>query len=137
MRGVMAETETAETQQDPEGARVESLDARFGAIEHEQAEQRGILTQIRDALAGKGKTAPAHAAAQEHTETRLEASSSIADQVRRAVQDVNAEEEQRKRDEAHAADHAALAEAREKPPREAASGVRGRIQRAMFGAEPK
>lgn len=122
---------------DPEGQRVESLDARFGAIEHEQAEQRGILTQIRDALAGQGKAAPAHKAAQEHTETRLEASSSIADQVRRAVKDVNAEEEQRKRDEAHAADHAALAEAREKPPREAASGVRGKIQRAMFGAEPK
>ena len=133
----MSESAETETGTDPEGQRVESLDARFGAIEHEQAEQRGILTQIRDALAGEGKAAPAHAAAQGRTETRLEASSSIADQVRRAVQDVNAEEEQRKRDEAHAADHVALAEAREKPPREAASGVRGKIQRAMFGAEPK
>ena len=130
-------TEQQETQQDPEGQRVESLDARFGAIEHEQAEQRGILTQIRDALAGKGKAAPAHAAAQEHTETRLEASSSIADQVRRAVKDVNAEEEQRKRDAEHEGHHQALREAAEKPPREAASGVRGKIQRAMFGAEPK
>ena len=130
-------TEQQESQQDAESGRVESLDARFGAIEQQQAEQHGMLMELRDALLGKGKAAPAHAAAQEHTETRLEASSSIADQVRRAVQDVNAEEEQRKRDEAHQADHAALAEAREKPPREAASGVRGKIQRAMFGAEPK
>ena len=125
----------AHAETDPEAERVESLDARFGAIEREQAEQRGILTQIRDAVAGEGKTAPAHAAAEKHTETRLEASSTIADQVRRAVRDVDAEKAQREADERHKADHAALAAEREKPPRESASGFRGRLQRAMYGGD--
>lgn len=131
-------SEQQETQQDIEGQRVESLDARFGAIEHEQAEQKSMLTQILAKVGGGAKQAEgqAHDKAQQHTESRLDASSSIADQVRAAVEQVGAEKAQREADEAHQRDHAALREAAEKPPREAASGVRGRIQRAMFGAEP-
>lgn len=118
-----------------EAGRIEGLDERFGKIEAEQAQQRGMLEQIRDSVAGKGDAGPAHDKAQAHTEHRLEhpPAQTIADQVRRAVKEVGAEEEQKRRDAEHADHHQKLREAAEQPPREPAAGVRGRIQRAMFG----
>jgi len=117
--------ESAETQ--------ETQDARLAKLEAEQAEQGGKLDQILGLL--KGGEGKAHDAAQEHTEEHLDRSSTMADQVRQAVKDVRAEEAQREAEEAHKADHAALREQREKPPRESASGFRGRLQRAMYGGD--
>lgn len=119
---------------DPEAQRVEALDARFGKIEAEQAEQRGMLTTILDKVSGAAPEAPA--GAQEHTQTRLDRSSSIADQVRQAVADVGAEAERKRRDEEHAAEHAALRAGKpepEKPPRERQGGLKSRLQKAMYG----
>jgi hypothetical protein len=124
-------TETA----DPEAERVETLDARFGRIEHEQAEQRGLLEQIRDAIAGEGGAAPIHEKAEAHTQARLDSSTTIAEQVRKAVEAVGAEQAQREADEAHKRDHEALRAEREKPPRESGSGFRGKLQRAMYGGD--
>lgn len=120
-----------------EAGRIEALDERFGKIESEQAEQRGMLEQIRDAVAGKGAAGPAHAKAQEHTEQRLEhpPAETIADQVRRAVADVDAEKARKERDAAHQADHDKIKELAERPPRETAAGFRGRLQRAMYGGD--
>lgn len=120
-----------------EAGRISSFDERFGKIEHEQAEQRGMLEQIRDAVAGKGPAKPAHDKAQQHTQDRLEhpPAESIADQVRRAVADVKADEEQKRRDAEHQADHDKIREAAERAPRETVSGFRGKLQRAMFGGD--
>lgn len=120
-----------------EAGRIQAYDERFGRIEHEQAEQRGLLEQIRDAVGGVRQAEEgAHAKAQEHTESRLDRSSTMADQVKRAVEAVNAEAEQKRRDEAHAADHARLREQAERPPREPQGGRRGKLQRALFGSDP-
>jgi hypothetical protein len=118
--------ESAETQ--------ETQDARLVKLEAEQAEQGGKLDQILGLL--KGGEGKAHDAAQEHTEEHLDRSSTIADQVRQAVEQVGAEKAAKEAEEAHKADHAALREQREKPPRESQSGFRGKLQRAMFGSEP-
>ena len=116
--------ETQETQ--------ETQDARLAKLEAEQAEQGGKLDQILALIKGEG---PAHDAAEQHTQERLDSSTTIAEQVRKAVEQVGAEKAQREADEAHKADHAALREQREKPPRESASGFRGRLQRAMYGGD--
>lgn len=128
-----------EEQADAEGQRVESLDARFGKIEAEQAEQKNLLGQILEKVSGTAKDTEgkAHAKAQEHTEQRLDAGSSIADQVKAAVAAVGAEQAERDREAAHERDHQALREAREKPPRESQSGWRGRLQKAMYGSDPQ
>jgi len=111
----------------------ETQDARLDKVEAEQAEQGGKLDQILSIL-GK-KEEGAHEKAEEHTESRLDRGSTIADQVKAAVEAVGAEKAQAEADEAHKADHAAIREAREKPPRESQSGFRGKLQRAMFGAD--
>lgn len=133
----MTDQQTGETT-DPEAERVETLDARFGRIEAEQAEHKTMLGQILAKVGGETKKAEgeAHADAQQHTEEHLERGSTIADQVRAAVEAVGAEKAQKEADEQHAKDHAALREAREKPPRESQSGFRGRLQRAMYGGDP-
>ena len=122
-----------------EADRIQSLDQRFGKIEQEQTEQRGLLEQIRDAVAGTGPARPAHDKAQAHTEQRLEQppAAAMADQVRQAVKDVNAEEEQRKRQADHDADHDRIRELAERAPRESQSGWRAKLQRGMFGSDPK
>ena len=111
----------------------ETQDARLDKVEAEQAEQGGKLDQILSIL-GK-KEEGAHEKAEEHTESRLDRGSTIADQVKAAVEAVGAENAQKEADAAHEADHAAIREAREKPPRESQSGFRGKLQRAMFGAD--
>jgi ABC-type nitrate/sulfonate/bicarbonate transport system ATPase subunit len=98
-----------------------------------QAEQGSKIDQILGIL-GK-KEEGAHSAAQAHTEERLDRSSSIADQVRAAVEAADAEKAQKAAADEHAAEHAALREAREKPPRELAGGARGRLQKIMFGTD--
>lgn len=134
---------TEQPEQQPgeaEQARIESLDERFGRIEAEQAEHRTLLEQIRDGITG-ARTAEdkAHGKAEQHTQDRLAhpPAETMADQVRKAVEAVNAEAEQKRRDEQHAADHQALREAAEKPPREAMSGFRGKLTRVMYGGDPR
>ena len=128
--------------QDPaaqEGARIESLDERFGRIEHEQAEQRGLLEQIRDGITGAGKTeGKAHTAAQAHTQDRLEhpPAETIAEQVRRAVAEVGAEQAAAEARQQHEDHHKQIREA-EQQPREGASGWRARLSAAMYGREPR
>jgi hypothetical protein len=103
---------------DPEAARIKSLDDRFGAIEAEQASQRGLLEQIRDSLGGTERTA--HAAAQKHEEQKLDQPSDVADEVRR--QFAERDRQQASQQAAAAADDwrkgvdASLAELKEKPP---------------------
>lgn len=131
-----ADQDQDQDQGEAEAGRIESLDARFGRLEHEQAEQRSMLEQIRDAVGGaKAAEGKAHARAQEHTEQRLEhpPAQAIAEQVRRAVADVDAEREQKRREAEHDADHQHMRELAERPPREQLSGWRGRLQTAMFG----
>lgn len=123
---------------DPEAGRIETLDQRFGAIETKQAEHDGkldqILSKLGAAAAGEGKT---HAAAQARTEQRLDTGSTIADQVRAAVEAVGAEKAAKDAADQHERDHQALKEMREHPPREAQAGWRGRLQRRMYGSDPK
>src|ERR1700752_1561020 len=116
--------ESAETQ--------ETQDARLAKLEAEQAEQGGKLDQILALIKGEGEV---HEKAEQHTQERLDSSTTIAEQVRKAVEQVGAEKAQREADEGHKADHAALREQREKPPRESASGFRGKLQRAMYGGD--
>lgn len=117
-----------------ESTRIEGLDERFGRLEQEQREQRGLLEQL---LAGKGPAKGAHDAAQQRTQHRLEQgpAASIADQVRQAVKDVNAEAAQQQAEADHAAEHQRMREAAERPPRERAGGLRGRLQTVMFGRD--
>jgi hypothetical protein len=133
------EERVSEQDEQPPGGeevgRIEALDERFGRIESEQAEHRGMLERILDRVGGAEQAA--HGKAEQHTRQRLEhpPAESVADQVRRAVKDVQAEQEAERHKADHDTEHAKLREAAERPPREPASGVRGKIQRAMFGAD--
>ena len=123
-----------------EAGRIQTLDARFGAIEQEQKAQRGLLEQISAAVGGaKAAEQTAQGKAQEHTQDRLAnpPAATMADQVRKAVQDVNAEEAQKQRDADHQADHDRIRELAERAPREPQSGWRARLQRGMYGSDPK
>jgi hypothetical protein len=67
------------TEQQGEEGRVQALDDRFDAIEAEQAEQKGLIGQVLDAVKGTG---PAHAGAQRVVQARLDAPGSVAEEVR-------------------------------------------------------
>jgi hypothetical protein len=120
-----------------EADRIQTLDARFGAIETEQKTQRGLLEQIAAAVGGTGPAAAAHDKAEARTQDRLAnpPAATIADQVRQAVKDVQAEQDQAARDQAHQADHDKLRQASEQPPREPQSGPRARLQRILYGGD--
>jgi hypothetical protein len=113
--------ESAETQ--------ETQDARLAKLEAEQAEQGGKLDQILALIKGEGEV---HEKAEQHTQERLDSSSTIADtiakQMEAAVERVGAAQAQKAADEQHAKDHAALREQQEKQPREAGSGLAGKIR---------
>lgn len=121
---------------DPEAERVESLDHRFGAIETKQAEQDGKLDQILSRLtggAGGGTKAPPRTPVGAAPGTDP---GTIADQVRKAVEAVGAEQAAKAAQDQHAQDHAAIAEMREQQPRDStAAGWRGKLQRAMYGGD--
>lgn len=119
--------------------RAEDIDARFGKIEHEQARQGGLLEEIRVLVKGGGPAKGAHDAAQARTEDHLEhpPAETVAEQVRKAVQDVKADEARERQAQEHDDHHRQIREQAERPPHEQASGARGRLQRVMFGAEPK
>jgi hypothetical protein len=126
---------------DGEAGRIKTIDSRFTALEEEQRKQGGILERIERALGGGaapasqpdppagtgGDTAPAWAG-------------SIAEQVRRGVEEIQAKQ----RADAEAAEAATKEQAwrqsiedrlAERRPTEPATGVKNRIQRALFGKQ--
>lgn len=128
-----------------EEGRIKSLDDRFGKIEHEQAEQRGILSRIEQALGGRPKVPGTGSASSPPTESgsRTEPDGtglSIAEQVKRGVAEIE-ERKQREAAEQQAkdADQAwrkgvdeRLAERRPAEPR---TGRKVKLQRALFGRQ--
>lgn len=114
-------------------AQQETQDARLDRVEATQAEQGGKLDQILGLLQGDGESGGQQDSAGQ--ESAADGAEGIAEQVRRAVEAVGAEKAAKEASEAHAAEHAALREAREKPPRESQSGFRGKLQRAMYGGD--
>lgn len=81
-----------------EAGRIKSLDERFGSIEAEQAQQRGLLETISNAvqgLTGTGaKLTPAsHQQAQQRTEDRLDRPAAVQEQVRAELARAQAEQQ--------------------------------------------
>lgn len=107
------------------------LEDRVDALETGQESLSGKVDQILGLLQGKGKP---HATAQQATETRLEASSTIADEVARELARAREKEDREARERGQAGELAAvkeqLAAMSEKPPR---PPVR-RVTRLMYGA---
>jgi hypothetical protein len=105
----------------PEG---ETGGQRLDRLEQVQAEQGGKLDKVLELLKGDGEPA-----------TAATAGPDIPAMVAKAVADVGAEQARKAADAEHAADHAKLkAPPPEQPPREPL-GVRGRIQRRMYGGD--
>jgi hypothetical protein len=132
-----ATPKTPDPPADPEAQRVESLDARFGKIETEQAEQRGLLQQILGKVGGglDPTKAPGSSATGASPGT---GSPDMAAMMRKAVEDVGAENARKKAEEEHAAEHAALRASKpvaETQPRERQGGIKSKLQRAMFGGD--
>ena len=74
-----------------EEGRIKGLDERFGAIEAEQKNQRGMLEKVLGAVSGSAPAAPA--AAQQVTADRLNAPGSVADEVRAELARQQAEQQ--------------------------------------------
>jgi hypothetical protein len=114
------------SEQPPEEERVKSLDDRFGKIEAEQERQGGLLDKIAAKLDGGSQQPPAA-----EPVTRADpAPGDMAEQMRQAVRDVNAEQAQ-----ADAAKDKTPAP--EQAPREVMIRGKARLQRALFGGDPK
>lgn len=106
-------------------------DARFEKIEAEQERQGSILDEIRAALKGGHDTPAAAPAGADEP-----APADMAEQMRQAVRDVNAEQQQADHDRQHAADHDRMRRPEpETTPREAMARGKARLQRAMFGGD--
>ena len=117
--------------------RIKSLDDRFGAIEAEQKEQRGILGRIEAALTG-GHSPKAGISPESGTVSDSSSGLSVAEQVKRGVQEIE-ERKQREADEKAVKDADSawrkniderLAERR---PAEPATGRKTKLQQALFG----
>ena len=111
-----------------EASRIQSLDERFGKIETEQQQQRGLLEQIRDSLTGRNSPPAGSAPAASPPAPAAAAAADMAEQMRQAVRDVHAEES--------AAGPGTPAP--EKTPRETGRiGGKERLQRVFFGKDPQ
>lgn len=115
-----------------------------GAIDQlraEQERQAGVLDRIIGILEGDTRQAvgQAHDADRQVVDRRLDRGSRIADDVRQAVRDVQAEQAAAQAEQLHQADHARLREQQQKPaetaPREVIVSGKARLQRIMFGAD--
>lgn len=114
----------------------EPLAERVGAIETEQREQRGILERIEAAL-GKGSTAPTSPESGTGSGSP-EVSPSVAEQVRRGVEEIEAEKQRKAEAEAREnADKAWRASVDERLPErrpsEPATGRKQKLAERMFG----
>lgn len=122
---------------DGEAGRIQSLEDRFGKIEAEQARQGGILAEIKELVGGPkaGTSPPASGSSQPPAPP---GTPSVADQVRKGVEEIEAKK---------AADAKAAADAdadrtwrasvderlAERKPAEPGTGFRNRLQRALVG----
>lgn len=121
-------------EQDGEAGRVKSLDDRFGALEHEQSEQRGMLSQILGKLGGGGDAPKGEPVTRGDDPLAGPDPGSMAEQMRQAVRDVRAEEAQAEKDRQHSADHDRLRTPDpEKAPREVMIRGKAKLQKIMFG----
>lgn len=121
---------------DREAARIRSLDERFSAIESEQASQRGLLQEIRDAITG-GHADPGDGQA-DPGETEAAGPPNIGAEVRRQIAEADqrrAAEEERKEGQTwrQTVEERLEALKPEQAPREAQTGRKGTLQRIMFG----
>jgi hypothetical protein len=125
---------------DGEAGRIKTIDSRFTALEEEQRKQGGILERIERALGGGGQSAAPDPPAGTGGDTAPAGAGSIAEQVRRGVEEIQA----RQRADAEAAAAATKEQAwrqsvedrlLERRPTEPMTGVRHRIQRALFGKQ--
>jgi hypothetical protein len=123
----MSEAQPGQTEE----GRIESLDTRFGAIETEQREQRGMLDKILTAVSGTGgqAAATAHRADTTVVDDRLDRPSRIQDQMKEAIRAVNAEQQQ-------AQQPGPAAPAAEAAPAEVAIRGKQRLQQIVFGKDP-
>jgi len=128
------------TAQDPEAGRIQALDDRFGAIETEQREQRGILDKVLAAVTPGGDAAPpgGHAAgsgAASGAAPLPSPAAAIAQQVRDEIAAADARRAQQDADKAWRDDVTATVEKvkAEQQPRPPQTGIRARLQRAMIG----
>lgn len=106
----------------------DSIDARFTRIEDEQRDQRGILTEIRDHLTGAGSGDAGGSVTQASDPAPA---GDMAEQMRQAVRDVNAERD-------HDAEHAKLRQPPpETSPREIVVRGKEKLQNVLFGGDRK
>lgn len=125
-------------QGDGEAGRVKALDERFGAIETEQREQRGILDKIAATLTGGGGgTPPAGDGGQGQGQGGgpVPSARSIADQVR---EEIAAADQRRKAEEDDKTWRAGITEVveqvkAEKAPRPPQTGFAARARRVVLG----
>ena len=127
---------TPPSSSDPEAGRIKGLDERFGKLESEQREQRGMLEQILGKVsgsqsppaAGNSGGAPGGVGAATGAPSH-----DVAELMRQAVRDVGAERAAaRQRTDAERARIEQQARA-EHAPREQTGRGRKRLQRALWG----
>lgn len=128
------------------GASADGQGGQTGAIDQlraEQERQAGVLDRIIGMLEGDTRRGvdQAHDADRQVVDRRLDRGSRIADDVRQAVRDVQAEQAAAQAEQLHQADHARLREQQQKPaetaPREVIVSGKARLQRIMFGGDGK
>lgn len=126
---------------DPEKARLDQIEAEQAAQKATLAEHGGMLSKILDKLPGKAPGDPADPPADDSAGKGAPAAD-IQAAVRREIAEANARTEAEMRAKGDADWRAHVDEALEavKPegtPREPQAGVRGKLQRAMFGSDSK
>ena len=119
---------------DPEQPKGEPLAERVGAIETEQQRQGGILERIEQALAGSPKASTTSS----DTTTDTPGGLSVAEQVRKGVEEIEARKAKEAADaaakDADSAWRASVDERLpERKPSEPATGRKAKLQERMFG----
>jgi hypothetical protein len=112
----------------PEPAPAAPADQRIDKIEHEQERQGGILDKIVGMLGGDDKNDPTHVTQADDPKA---AAADMGEQMRQAVRDVRAEEA------AAAGTQEPKKPEPETTPREVMIRGKDRLQRALFGQDPK
>lgn len=127
---------------DDEAGRIRTLDERFGKIEHEQAEQRGLIQQVLDRLPGRSggqaegepdpaaSNPPAGGPGPADIVGTVRAEIAAAETRRRAEEQQHAEQ----RGETERIVQEQMEKLRgEQAPRDPQTGFRGRLQRITIG----
>lgn len=137
----------APSQGDSESSRIKTLDDRFGAIETEQKEQRSILSRIESALtggspkaSGPGSATPSGATGGAQGTPPDSSGLSVAEQVRRGVEEIEARKQKEAADKAAADSDQAWRKSvddrlAERKPAEPRTGRKTKLQHALFGKQ--